>query len=238
MSTSCLDPSSQIGTLGKTQLSRVKFILCKYVQFRLPSIHSLRLPSPLFLLSLCPGPAFPKARLSLPCCGPLCPGRRRPCPEEGSPHSPSLLAGCCAGMAGHTLGSTVPASRTCHAARCILTAAASPSLLPKSRPKKNARFSFAGKHRHLAILRDPRPPPPIPDGARFGAENAPGLVKRLFGPLLGGSCVLLQKLAFNELCDTGRVGLARGDQYPHVLGDTLIALLTVCKAPSFPPWPM
>lgn len=150
-------------------------ISCIAQRRAIPStLHSRRAASnPSFPPQSLPGVrSSPKAGLQLPCCGPLCPGRRRPCPEEGSPHSPSPLAGCCAGMAGHSPRPS-PFSEEPATPGAVPSAAAGRSPLHKSRPEKNARFAFAGKHRHLAILRAPRPAP-APSGARFGAENAPG----------------------------------------------------------------
>lgn len=138
-------------------VSRVKSISCNMCNSGYVPLSPQLLP-PLFLLSLCPGSALPlKARLQLPCCAPLSPGRRRPCPQEGSPHSPPLLAGCCAGMAGHTLRNKGPVVSEPATSRAITSEPLpTPGFSATPGPKKNARFSFAGKRHHLAILRVPR----------------------------------------------------------------------------------
>lgn len=145
MSTSCLDPSLQIGTLGKMQLSRAKFILCKYLQLRVP-FHSLSTASfPSFLLSLCPGPAFPKARLAASMLRPPLPGTPRPCPEEGRlTHRRCSPAAALAWLGTH-VGTGSPPPRTCTAARCILTAAAGPKSSPQIPAKEKRALLFRGK---------------------------------------------------------------------------------------------
>lgn len=88
-------------------------------------------------------------------------------------------------------GARSPPLRSCNAAR----RPPSPNPLHKSRPKKNARFSFAGKYRHLAILRAPRPAP-APSGARFGAETAPGCWLAFPGTSVSGRGVLPRSRRF------------------------------------------
>lgn len=152
------------------------------------------------------------------------PRRRRPLREAGSPHSPPLLAGRCAGMAGHTLRNRVPSSQ-----RLQRRALKPPSRLPVPvsrpgvQPEKNARFSFAGKRRHLAILRALHP---APESRWRETWRSLVFVRTLLGdcelfrgPRVWGSWVLLQKSALNELCDTRRVCLPWRARFPHLIDD-------------------
>lgn len=154
-------------------VSRVKSISCNMCNSGyVPLSLSPQLLPPLFLLSLCPGSALPlKARLQLPCCAPLSPGRRRPCPQEGSPHSPPLLAGCCAGMAGHTLRNKVLSSQSLQRRALELQSRCRPQA---SRQLPGQRKTRASPSRENAIIsRYFVFPASNLGGARFGSENPP-----------------------------------------------------------------
>lgn len=67
---------------------------------------------PVLPSSDCLGSALPRSSAAVSMLLPLPrPGPRRPRQQEDSSHSPPLLAGCCAGMAGHTLRYPVPSSK-------------------------------------------------------------------------------------------------------------------------------
>lgn len=146
---------------------------CKCVQLRVPSTQSPQLPTLLFL-SLSLGSALSlKARLQLPCCAPTLP-RTPPHAPRGRYSSLTVAAFRLLGWHGWT---HTPEQRPLLSEPATRRAVSSqPPQLPvfwtNLRPKKNARFAFAGKHRHLAILRAARPDP-APGGARLGAENQP-----------------------------------------------------------------
>lgn len=143
-----------------------------------------------------------QSRLQPPCCPPPPrPGHRRRRPEEGSPHSPPLLADRCAGMAGHTLRNPVLGSQRLQRrapkshSRCL------PGLLTKSPAKEKRALLLRGKSRHLAILRAPRP---APESRRreiwrnvVFIRTHPGDGELLPRCLSWENGVLPQKLAFN-----------------------------------------
>lgn len=157
MSTRCLDLSLQIRTLGKMHVSRVKSISCKYVQFRVPST-----------LSTASYPSFPPQSLprvsSPPQRSAAASMLRTPLPRTPPPVPRGRFSSLTAAARGllrwhgwtHTpkQGPLVsePATPRAVSSESLPT----PVFSTTPGPKKNARFSFAGKRHHLAILRAPR----------------------------------------------------------------------------------
>lgn len=136
---------------------------------------------PLFPPQSLPGASFPQSSAAASMLRPPLLGTPRPCPEEGSPHSPSLLAGCCAGMAGHTRGNRVPASKNLQRGALYPHCRCWSQVFSSNPGQRKTRASLSRENavisRYFVI------PAPAPGGARFGSENAPGLVKGWFGPL-------------------------------------------------------
>lgn len=155
MSTSHLDPSVQIGELRKMQPSRVKSpVSCT------PS--SLATASYSFSSFYAQGKLLPHSPASASMLRPPPPE-----PEKGSPHSPSsLLLGCWAGMAGHTLRYKVSTSQNVQPSRATPSQPLPDPVSSSSPSERKKRASLSrGKH-HLAIFRAPRPNPAPAPAAR------------------------------------------------------------------------
>lgn len=157
---------------------------CKCVQFRVPplSLHSFL---PFFSLVSSRGQLSPsRLGCSFHAAPPLCPEHRLTRPEEGAPHSPSLLSGCWAGMVGHTLRNRVPSSQSLqHGALC-----------PHSRRSFQSSGQISGQRKTRAspsrentvisryfVLPAPTPPPAARDLAQKTnlrrGEHSPGPLK-------------------------------------------------------------
>lgn len=136
-------------------VSRVKSILCKYVQFRVPSTLSSQLLTSFFLLSLSPGSALlAQSSAAASMLRPPMPGTPPPVPRG---RFSSLTAAARGLLRWH--GWTHTPEQGPLVSEPTTPRALSSEPLPTPvfsttpGPKENARFSFAGKRHHLAILR-------------------------------------------------------------------------------------
>lgn len=156
MSTRCLDRSLQIRTLGKMHVSRVKSISCNMCNAGYVPLSPQLLP-PLFLLSLCPGSALPLSSAAASMLRAPQPGTPPPVP---SGRFSSLTAAARGLLRWHGWTHTTeqgPVVSEPATSRAITSEPLpTPGFSATPGPKKNARFSFAGKRHHLAILRVPR----------------------------------------------------------------------------------
>lgn len=138
---------------------------------------------PLFPPQSLPGASFPQSSAGRFHAAAPSARHAPPVPRGRSPHSPSLLAGCCAGMAGHTRGNRVPASKNLQRRALYPHCRCWSQVFSPNPGQRKTRASLSRENPVISRYFVIPAPAPAPRGARFGSENAPGLVKGWFGPL-------------------------------------------------------